>query len=410
MIDLKHRKIIGISVLGTMLEFYDFTLYAIFISTFSQYFFPETSQIASLLAAFGAFAAGFIMRPVGGILFGYLGDKHGRRNALSLSILLMGIPCLIMGLLPSYASAGIISPILLFLCRMIQGLSSGGEFTGAAIFALEHVEKKSPGLAGSLVSVSGGVGALCAIGASYLVTFSGQTEAWRIPFIIGGLISLVGVWLRRRLEETPVFSALQKNLLPKNAKAYFKTLSRHKLSLLITVLIGALDGTLLYMLIAFLKIYMEVFLGVATSKASLMATLGLIFYLVATPLLGMLYDRLGENHSFIPTMSGLFILGSFVSFALLQFGFLILGTFVFALMCGGISASEHPYMQKLFPPAIRYLGVSLGFNLGTAVLGGTAPMLLIYFINWSQSLWIPSFYISVISLMLLGTTRLLKRL
>ncbi len=410
MIELKHRKIIGISVLGTMLEFYDFTLYAIFVTTLSKHFFPDTSQIASLLAAFGAFAAGFIMRPLGGIFFGYIGDKYGRRNALSLSIVLMGIPCLIMGLLPSYAAVGLISPVLLFLCRMIQGLSSGGEFTGAAIFALEHVEKKSPGLAGSLVSVSGGVGALCAIGASYLVTLSDQADAWRIPFIVGGFISLIGVFLRQRLEETPVFSALQKTIIQKSPAESFKTLAHHKLSLLTTIFIGALDGTLLYMLVGFLRIYMEIFLGVDTARATLMGTLGLVFYLFATPLMGMLYDRLGESRRFMPMLSGFFILGSFVSFGLLQSGFLGLGTFVFALMCSGISASEHPYIQKLFPPAIRYLGVSFGFNLGTAVLGGTAPLLLTYLINSSQNLWIPSFYITVLSLMLLGTTRLLKRL
>jgi MFS transporter, MHS family, proline/betaine transporter len=410
MIELKHRKIIGISVLGTMLEFYDFTLYAIFITTLSQHFFPETSHIASLLAAFGAFAAGFIMRPLGGIFFGYIGDKYGRRNALSLSILLMGIPCLIMGILPSYDTAGIISTMLLFLCRMIQGLSSGGEFTGAAIFALEHVEKKFPGLAGSLVSVAGGFGSLFAIVASYIVTLSGGTETWRIPFVVGGFISLIGVFLRRQLEETPVFSELQKKTLQKSPTEYFKMLSQYKLSFLITILIGAIDGTLLYMLIGFLRVYMEIFLEIETSKSSLIGALGLIFYLIVTPLMGMLYDRLGESHKFIPTMAVLFILGSFVSFALLKSGLLILGIFIFALMCAGISASEHPYIQKLFPPAIRYIGVSFGFNLGTAVLGGTAPMLLLSFIHSSQSLWIPSFYISVLSLMLLGTTRLQKRL
>jgi len=209
------KKVIIASVLGNALELYDFSLYGIFVPLFATLFFPTGNPTVALLASLATFAVGFLTRPLGGILFGYLGDRFGRKNALLISIMLMALPTLIISFLPTYAQIGILAPILLLLCRLLQGLCAGGEYTGASIFIIEHLGKSRRGLAGSLISASGAIGSLIAMLLGAALLQPGLPEwSWRIPFLMGAFLALIGFYIRRSLQESPEFTELLVQQVP----------------------------------------------------------------------------------------------------------------------------------------------------------------------------------------------------
>jgi MHS family proline/betaine transporter-like MFS transporter len=396
------KKIIFISFLGTSLEFYDFTLYGIFASAIATHFFPAENEMLSLLAAFGAFAAGFIMRPLGGLLFGYIGDTYGRRQALSLSILLMGIPTLITALLPTYEIIGILAPIVIVVSRLLQGLSTGGEFNGAAIFALEHVQENHPGFVGSLLAVAGGVGAIFAMLLGALVSTNYFPEyGFRIPFFIGALISLLGFYLRRKLEESPEFLKIKSEKKPsipllKILKDYFPQF-RSGFS------IGALDGAIAYLLVGFMNVYLSRFIGMEISHAMLLNSFSLAVYIIFTPIMGHLFDKM-KPHTFIKIMCLSVVFLAPIIFMGLQskdLRLILLAQAMFALIFSAVSGSQHAYLQKLFPTKVRYTGISFSFNLGTALLGGTAPILMTYLYDITQDLMVPAYFLMALGLMAL---------
>lgn len=397
-----YKKIIFISFLGTSLEFYDFTLFGIFASAIATHFFPIENEMLSLLAAFGAFAAGFVMRPLGGLLFGYIGDTYGRRKALSLSILLMGIPTLIIALLPSYHTIGILAPIVIVFSRLLQGLSTGGEFNGAAIFALEHVKENHPGFVGSLLAVAGGVGAIFAMLLGALVSTDYFPEyGFRIPFLIGAAISLLGFYLRRKLEESPEFLKIKSENHPKIPlmkilKDYFPQFGSG-------FSIGALDGATAYLLVGFMNVYLSKFIGMDISQAMLLNSFSLAVYIIFTPLMGILFDK-SQPGKFIRLMCLAVIICAPIIFIGLQtqnMALILLSEGLFALIFAAVSGSQHAYLQNLFPTRIRYTGISFSFNLGTAILGGTTPVLMTYLYDITQNLMIPAYFLMALALMTL---------
>ena len=199
---------------GNVLEWYDFALYGYFAPVFAALFFPSNSPSVSLISAFGVFAVGFLARPLGAMLFGYWGDTLGRRNALAWSILLMAIPTCLVGLLPTYDTIGVIAPIALTLCRFLQGLSVGGEFTGSATFLVEHASASQRGYVGSWAGFSAQIGALLGSGVGALVASNLADETlrqwgWRIPFMMGGLIAVVGWYVRTSVPESPAFETIR---------------------------------------------------------------------------------------------------------------------------------------------------------------------------------------------------------
>src|SRR3979409_116474 len=201
--------------IGNVLEWYDFALYGYFAPVFAALFFPSNSPSVSLISAFGVFAVGFLARPLGAMLFGYWGDTLGRRKALAWSILLMAIPTCLVGLLPPYDTMGVIAPIALTLCRFPQGLSVGGEFTGSAIFLVEHAAASQRGYVGSWASFSAQIGALLGSGMGALIASILTDEAlhqwgWRVPFVMGSVIAVAGWYLRTRVPESPAFETIHR--------------------------------------------------------------------------------------------------------------------------------------------------------------------------------------------------------
>ncbi len=392
----KRRKILLISALGTTLEFYDFTLYGVFAYALGKTFFPPTSDFLSTMSAFGVFAAGFFMRPLGAYIMGSIGDRWGRQKALSLSIFCMGIPAFVTGLMPSFDEIGYLAPCLITLCRMLQGLSAGGEFNGAAIFVLEHLGHKRRGFYSSWISVSGGVGAIMALSMGALIELLQlPPSSFRIPFLLGGLVSFLGFYMRRALDESPEFDKKSASL--KAAFSLKDLWKHHPKALGLTFSMGALDGTLAYSLVGFLPFYISHFLGLTQTFSTSLSTLGLMVYIVATPLAGILFDRV-KTPIFWRHCLPFLMVGGIFSFGLLKtkvLALVVLGEVVLALMFASISGTQHAFMQELFPAHLRYRGISLGYNLGGSLLGGLCPAGFSYLIHQWSSLMIPAYWITL---------------
>ena len=204
------RRIVLTSTIGNALEFYDFTICGVFIATLSRVYFPSSNPTLSLFASFFAFSAAFWTRPFGAYIFGYIGDRFGRKKALSISVSLMGLPTFFIGILPGYEILGVAAPLMLILCRMIQGLCTGGEYNGAAIFALEHAANRQPGFISGFISASCVLGAITATVAGFIVFLPSMPAwAWRIPFLFGAVVSFVGYYLRRTSQESPAYTTSQ---------------------------------------------------------------------------------------------------------------------------------------------------------------------------------------------------------
>ncbi len=388
-------------ILGNALEFYNFVIYGAFAVTIARLYFPDIDPKISLFASLGTFASGFLMRPFGGAFFGYIGDRLGRKKALSLSIILMGIPSFIIGILPTYAEIGMLAPLLMIGCRLIQGLSAGGEYNGAAIFALEHVGKKFPGFTGGLISASCVMGAIAGtVLAKLIIQFGTSSMLWRLPFILGGFVCLLGVYIRRNIEESPAFNEAKKRTKEQNTTnqkfPLISVFKNRKKAMLATICIGASDGILCYTLFGFLNIYLSIYIGMELELALESSIYGLFSCMLASPLMGYILDKIGGSN-FFQIVCPIVALAVYPIFNLIQsqdFYTVVVAQILFGIATASISGAFHAYVQTLFPVQERYSGISFSFNIGSALFGGTAPLILAYLITKTSNLYVPAIYIS----------------
>lgn len=401
---MKSKRILISSILGNALEFYDFTLYGFFTCVIANHYFPGSNEISRILASLAAFGSGFLTRPFGGMVFGYLGDRYGRKMALSSSILLMGIPTAIIGLLPGYESIGISASIVIFLCRLLQGLCTGGEYNGAAIFSIEHLGRKSPGFIG------GCIGASCALGA-FFASFLGSLSqasmmpewAWRIPFIIGGLISFFGYFMRKRLSETPEFEKLVANRLHANTSV-FSTFALNPKSCLVTFALGSFNGALSYTLLSFLTVYLSKYLKLPLVNVLHYNLMGMIGFMGGSLFLGALFDRMQawKFYRLLALSVFFLIIPLFLAINSLDYRLIILSEVVLGLFAGGIAGSGHAFMQTLFPAKDRYLGISFNFSVGMALFGSMTPILYVkIFEKYQAGLLFPAYFLMALALIFL---------
>lgn len=388
---MKKNHIIFASFFGNALEFYDFTLYGAFAITIGETFFPSSSPTAALLKSLITFAVGFLMRPFGAAVFGYIGDRFGRKRALTLSILLMGLPTFIIGVLPSYESIGWLAPASILLCRLLQGLCAGGEYNGAAIFALEHVGKKSPGFVGGMITASAGLGALFAMGVAILVKMPFMPEnAWRYAFIGGAVVSLWGWHVRRCMEESPVFQELQTH--HKVEKSPLKeALTNQKYSAVMTMIFGAFDGVLSYIVFVFLDIYLERYAGLPETFSKIVTFLSIFCFTIGSPFMGHFLDYFPKKRFLQVTTIAVAILG-FPAFWCLANDYVLLAGVLLGFMASSIAGAQHAFVQHLFPPKDRYSGIAFSFSIGIAI-GGFTPFLLAEGMTLWGSPYVASLYI-----------------
>lgn len=394
------------SLVGNALEYYDFTIFAVFSVEIGRTFFSTENDNLKTLLPLAVFAVGFLMRPLGAVFFGHIGDKLGRKKALTLSIACMAIPTFAIGFMPGYEIFGVAAPFLLIVCRLIQGLSIGGEGAGSAIFILEHNHKLNAGYLGGIITSSNFIGAFFATLVGLGVnSFFPESLSWRYAFILGGALGFVGFYLRTQIPETPAFEAL----LRENKVLKFplvKVFSENKEQIFLSISLGGMAGTFAYMILAFMNLFFQKTVGLSPTLSLIYATCGIGGFIVFLPLFGILSDRIGYKNSLLHACYGvlvfsvpLFLLMS-ISGSILN----LLGLLMFAALAAWVCSPAYPIMIQIFPPQQRYSGIAFGFNIGLALFGGTAPMISAYLTQTINLPYSPAFYLMGISLFYIGVS------
>ncbi|MBF8185400.1 MFS transporter [Nonomuraea sp. K274] len=368
--------------IGNVVEWYDWYAYTFLATYFSAQIFPPSAgnPLVPLLSSFGVFAVGFFMRPLGGLLVGAFADRYGRKAAMTFTIVLMGFGSLLVGLTPSYAAVGLLAPIILTLARLIQGLSVGGEFAAATTFLVESAPPGRRGLFSSFQYVSTTIGQLLASGlaallATTLVKPDMDAYGWRIPFIAGAVLSLVGLWIRKGADETSAVAGEIQQGRAERPKM-FEFMKHHPRSALTIVGITIAGTVAYYTWTSFLPTYAQITVDFDPALSLQAGTVSLVFFMILQPLLGMLSDRIGRRPMLIAFGLGFLILPvpllgllttSYWSLLTVQMvGMVFLGCFT------SISAAVN---SELFPTRVRAAGAGFPYSLTVALFGGTAPLI-----------------------------------
>lgn len=399
------KKVLLISMLGGMIEWAEYTFYAYLAVLFAHLFFPATHFQTALLSAFALFGAGYLMRPIGALFFSHIGDRYGRRVALSSSMALMGVATLSIGLLPVYATAGLWASGLLLLCRLLQGFAISGELNGIAIFLIEHDQYRRPYLMGSLTAVAAAIGTILGGAAAVFVLHREDLpNAWRIPFLIGAVGCFLGLSLRLSLPETPDFAKLINQ-----SRVYRSPLSKlwreYKGAMIKTAVIAAFVAITFYLG----NVYITTFLvqhGMSAQTAALIATGGQVLVAIFSPLAGWLADRWCGKTIILVGM-GLMPLVGWLNYTWGQLNnpnLIMLAQFSYAISNALAVAPLFYWVLRLYPVELRYSGTTFPWGISAALVGGTAPLLAQFSLKqeWYS---FPIIYIGITSL--LGISMLL---
>jgi MFS transporter, MHS family, proline/betaine transporter len=395
----ENRKAVIAGTIGNVLEWYDFGVYGYFATTMSQLFFPGEDATISLLKAFAVFGVGFVMRPVGSILFGTYGDRYGRRLALSAVIFLMAISTLGIGLLPTYAQAGVLAPILLVVMRLLQGLSAGGEWGGSTSYIVEYAPDGRRGFIGSWQQVSVGSGFLlgslsAALLSSTLSPAAFLAWGWRVPFLLGILVGALGAYLRWRLADTPKFTEIERHGEVARAPLS-EAFTRYRREVL-TIFGLTLHNTVAYYIpIIYMTSYIVTVAKLPPSSALWIGTSCLLVFVILIPIWGALSDRIGRKPLLLLSSGGyvilaypLFMLASSGSAALALTAQMLMILFL-SFFSGACPAAY----SEILPTRVRYTALSIGYNVAVAVFGGFAPFIATWLIGVTGSKLAPSYYL-----------------
>ncbi|TDD10138.1 MFS transporter [Saccharopolyspora terrae] len=379
-------RIIGASLVGTTIEWYDFFLYGSAAAlVFNKLFFPNSDPLTGTLLAFGTYAAGFGARPLGGLVFGHFGDKVGRKRLLVLSLLLMGGATCAMGLLPTYASVGIAAPILLTTLRLVQGFALGGEWGGAVLIVSEHGSPQRRGFWASWPQAGAPGGNLLATGVLAILAAVQSDQAfldwgWRIPFLLSGVLVMIGLWIRLSVTESPVFLEAAEQARRNSAVVrapIARVLRDNWREVLISMGARMGENTTYYVITAFILVYLTGPVGLPKSVGLNAVLIGSIVHFATIPLWGALSDRWGRRPVII-----MGALGSgawaFAFFGLLDTAsplVITLATTVGLVLHGAMYGPQAAFFSELFGTQVRYSGASIGYQLASVVAGGLAPLI-----------------------------------
>lgn len=386
---------------GNVLEWYDFGLFGFFAPVIAAEFFPGHDKTASLLETFGVFATGFLMRPLGGLLFGHIGDRWGRKRALELSVLLMAVSTTALGLLPGYTTLGLTAPLLLTLLRMLQGLSVGGEYIGSITFLTEHAPDNRRGLYGSWSGVSVVIGtvlgsAAAALAARALTADQLHAWGWRVAFLAGLIIGVMGFWLRMGVSESPHFTTLR-DLGRRAANPIVDALRHDRRAIIATVGLTNLTSIGFYLPFVWLPTWLSEMIAhpLPRNQALIGSTIALLSFLVFIPPLAVVSDRVGRRPMCL-LASAAYVLFSYPLLRMMSSGTFVAavgGGLAFAFCNSLFSCCMGAMLVELFPTRTRYTGVAIGYNIGQALLGGTAPLIGVALVRFTGDSLAPAFYL-----------------
>ena len=379
---MNKRKLVLTSGVANTFEWYDYALFGHFAPIIGRKFFPDNDPSVALLQVLLVFAVGYLMRPIGGIFFGILGDKLGRRTSLSLAVMCMAIPTAAIGFLPTYQTLGIASTVAMIIFRMLQGLSMGGALTGSISYIIEHTEKKQRGLYGSIPMLSICLGILFGSLVSFCVKniFSAEQFnlwAWRLPFIIGILVFFVGIYIKNNTKETPLFEeAKYRGEVVKSPLS--RLVRQHWRDILISILINATGSIIFYIEAIYLVSYLKISRGFPESNVEILVNFCYIIMIFVTLFAGWLSDKIGRRKIFLFNLVFIIIASPFIFriFESASFGYVVIAQVVIAIMAALYIGPEPALQAEFYPTEIRNTALSVSYNIATSVFGGTAPYII----------------------------------
>lgn len=408
-----RRKVVAASFIGNFVEWFDYAVYGYLAVTITAVFFPDSDPATGLMLTFALFAISFLVRPLGGFVWGHIGDKIGRREALSWSILIMSAATFCIALIPSYNTIGLWAPVLLLIIRVVQGFSASGEYAGASAFLVEYAPPNRRGLYAAVVPASTAAGLLLGSLVAALLTGLLETEqmtdwGWRLPFLLAAPMGLIGRYIRTRLEDSPAFKALaeEDETTKTPVSSLFKNHWRQLIQAVGAVLLNAVG---FYLILSYMPTHLSQNIGLSETASYIATTVALATYIGFIFLMGMLSDRLGRK-KVLMSASILFILLTIPSFMLLETGNFLIIVLVQILLGAMLSLNDGTlpsYLAEMFPTRVRYSGFAVSFNLSNALFGGTAPFVATVLIATSGSVLAPGWYLmgaAVISLVAVASS------
>jgi MFS family permease len=406
-------RTLGLAALGGALEFYDFIIFVFFATAISQLFFPpDMPDWLRQVQTYGIFAAGYLARPLGGIIMAHFGDLFGRKRMFMLSILLMAVPTLLIGLLPTYAVIGIWAPLLLLALRVMQGAAIGGEVPGAWVFVAEHVPQRHVGFAcGTLTAgLTGGIllGSLVAMAVNQLYAPAELlAEGWRIPFIIGGVFGLVSVWLRGYLHETPVFKEMQARKQLADELPLKTVVRDHRPAIVLTMLMTWLLSAAVVVMILMTPTLVQKLFAIPASTALQANSIATLSLSIGCILFGALADRFGAGRVLAIGCVGL---GATSWLLYQQLSLSAQNIYALYALCGffvGVIGVVPSAAVMSFPPVVRFSGLSFSYNVAYAVFGGLTPVMVSLLLPLDKLA--PAHYVMALSVVGVGIGLYLQR-
>ncbi|NID15993.1 MFS transporter [Luteibacter yeojuensis] len=413
-LDRRDAKTLVLSALGGALEFYDFVIFAYFAKTLGHLFFPPgTSDWVAQLQAFSIFAVGYLARPLGGLVMAHFGDRVGRKRMFTLSVFLMAIPTLIIGVLPTYASIGVLAPVLLTLLRIVQGIAIGGEVPGAWVFVAEHVPRHRVGLACASLSAGLTVGIL--IGSLLAAALNARlSEAemldhgWRIAFLLGGVFGFFAVYLRRWLSETPVFARMRERKELATELPAWVVLRDHLPSVVLSMVVTWVLTAAIVVVILMTPTLMQTAFHVAPARAFAGGSLAALALCIGCVLGGLLVDWQGKARAMLVGSLGLAVSTYALYLDLVAGGSNLFPLYALAGLFAGVAGIVPAVLVAAFPPAIRFSGISLSYNIAYAIGGAATPVLVGYLAKSAGGLG-PAHYVGLVALVGVGSAIYMMR-
>lgn len=396
---MKHARILFGSLLGNTLEYYEFSIFAIFAIQIGKTFFPEYTSATQILITLSIFSIGFLVRPIGSAVFGHIGDKIGRKVALVLTIGGMSAATIAIGLLPSYSAIGIAAPILLALFRLMQGLFLGGEGVGAAIYVLEHelesAFKLRRGVVGGLIFTANLSGTLIAglVGLLINNTIGLDSYSWRLAFVIGGICGLFVSFLRLSLPETEHFDKTENKKKHKVPLLYM--FRHHFKEALLVIAFGGFTASMSHINKGYLATYFQAVMKLPANLSFMYVSYVSALIAILAPIFGYFSDKYTYrkfNRIIIATIIALY-LPAFMLITSYNYYYVLLGLTLIAILTSAILTPTYVFLSDLFPPEVRYSGVGINYNLGVTVFGGSAPLISAYLTQATKLNYAPAFYV-----------------
>jgi len=403
------KKAVIATAMGNAMEWFDFGIYSYLVVILGKVFYSGVSDSAQLIFSFGTFAVAFLVRPIGGMFFGMLGDRLGRKTILAATLIIMAVATFSIGLIPSFATIGITAPILLLIARLVQGFSTGGEYAGAMTFIAESTPDKKRGVMASGLEVGTLAGYIGGAGLVTILTFILGSETmlnwgWRVPFLIAGPIGIIGLYLRNHLEESPAFAAMEEKKEESDQTRPHVSMKElflyHRRSILMCLVLVFFYNVIDYTVLTYMPSHLTAVLGYGETKGLLLILIVMFIMIPIVVTIGFLADRVGNKRIIQASLLGVILL-AIPSFLLIGSGnnwTVFFGLMILGILLAAIKGTMSSQLPSLFFTEVRYGGLAVTYNISASLFGGTAPLLISWLIAITGSRLMPAYYVIFASL------------